>query len=383
MQFLRLSIILGALSAVAVGQDCSNTCPGITCSDGVSPVCTASGYWVCPCTIQNDGAADSTCYQTSDCGEQGYTCVESCCVYAADCSDGACLTASDCGEDTEDWSCPEGCCVYSDNDGCAPPYNYDYLSADGCSCALGDDCQSGSCSYSECTDDDNDDGGGCGPQYNGSYQNANGCACDFNSDCQSGDCEGTICESDDPVVIDLSGAGFALTNAQGGVKFDFFDVGKPIQMAWTAAGADVGWLALDRNGNGKIDDGAELFSNMTPQPPAPLGKKVGFRALAIYDLPANGGNGDGLIDKRDAVFSKLLVWVDKNHNGVSDPGELLTMEQAGIQSISLSIALSTWVDAYGNQFRYRSKIAFTGGVPATDQYVYDVILVTANTPAKK
>jgi hypothetical protein len=59
------------------------------------------------------------------------------------------------------------------------------------------------------------------------------------------------------------------------------------------------------------------------------------------------------------------------------------MEKAGIQSISLSVGLSTWVDAYGNKFRYRSKIAFTGGVPASDQYVYDVILVTANTPAKK
>jgi hypothetical protein len=60
------------------------------------------------------------------------------------------------------------------------------------------------------------------------------------------------------------------------------------------------------------------------------------------------------------------------------------MQQAGIQSISLSYGLSKWVDAYGNQFRYRSKITFSVGVPAGDQYVYDVILVgappTTDTP---
>jgi hypothetical protein len=103
----------------------------------------------------------------------------------------------------------------------------------------------------------------------------------------------------------------------------------------------------------------------------------GFKALAVYDLPANGGNGDGVIDKKDAVFSKLLVWVDFNHNGVSDPGELLTMEQAGIQSISLKYADSEWTDAYGNRFRYRSQITFSRSIPATDRYVYDVVLVTA------
>jgi hypothetical protein len=184
------------------------------------------------------------------------------------------------------------------------------------------------------------------------------------------ECDG----GEDPIIVDLSGAGFRLTGVQNGVKFDFFGKGRPLQMAWTVAGANAGWLALDRNGNGQIDNGAELFSNVTPQPGRP---KLGFRALAVYDQPANGGNGDGVIDRRDAVFPKLLVWVDKNHNGVSDPGELLTMQQAGIQSISLDYTLSSWVDSFGNQFRYRGKIAFTDGVPAGDQYVYDVLLGTA------
>jgi hypothetical protein len=195
-------------------------------------------------------------------------------------------------------------------------------------------------------------------------------------DCVSDECFGNECMSFDPIIVDLSGAGFPLTSGKSGVKFDFLNGQTATQMAWTSAGSHAGWLALDRNGNGRIDDGAELFTNVTPQP---VGKTPpnGFKALAVYDLPANGGNGDGVIDKKDAVFSKLLVWVDFNHNGVSDPGELLTMEQAGIQSISLKYADSEWTDAYGNRFRYRSQITFSRSIPATDRYVYDVVLVTA------
>jgi len=75
---------------------------------------------------------------------------------------------------------------------------------------------------------------------------------------------------------------------------------------------------------------------------------MGFRALALYDDPANGGNHDGVIDQKDSIFSSLRVWVDKNHNGITDPGELLTMQQAGIQSISIHYNDSHWTDAYGN-----------------------------------
>jgi hypothetical protein len=181
--------------------------------------------------------------------------------------------------------------------------------------------------------------------------------------------------SDDPIIVDLSGNGFPLTSAQNGVKFDFLGNGSLTQMAWTAPGANAGWLALDRNGNGQIDNGAELFSNVTPQPGP--GPKLGFRALAVYDQPANGGNGDGVIDQRDAVFSHLLVWVDKNHDGISEPGELLTMDQAGISAISLDYQNKKWVDAYGNQFRYRAKIVLGGHGQGPDHWAYDVTLVTA------
>lgn len=159
-----------------------------------------------------------------------------------------------------------------------------------------------------------------------------------------------------------------------GVNFDFSGTGKPIRLSWTTAGWEGGFLALDRNGNGLIDNASELFSNLTPQPATPGKVGNGFLALAVYDLPANGGNGDGWIDAQDAIFSKLLVWVDKNHNGISEPGELLTLKQAGIQAISLKYSLSKWKDAYGNTFRYSAQ-SRTNTSP--NQVVYDVLLQPA------
>ena len=191
--------------------------------------------------------------------------------------------------------------------------------------------------------------------------------------CDTSQGSGTCVWEADPIIVDLDGAGFPLTDVRNGVKFDFFGKGA-VRLSWIAKGADVGWLALDRNGNGRISNGAELFSNVTPQPdPKPMAK-IGFRALAVYDQRANGGNGDGWIDNKDAVYSQLRIWVDKNHNGVSDPGELLTLKQAGIQAISVHFETSHWTDANGNLFRYRSQVVFDKDKKETGRYVYDVIL---------
>lgn len=181
------------------------------------------------------------------------------------------------------------------------------------------------------------------------------------------------CCSPSPVLVDVSGDGFDLTDAQGGVRFDIRGDGKPLQVSWTAPGSDDAWLALDRDGNGTIDSGAELFGNFTEQVPSP--RPNGFRALARFDQPEKGGNGDRVIDSRDAVFSSLRLWQDANHNGVSEVGEMKALASLRVVSFSLDYTPSLRRDAHGNQFRYRAPVNIDDGRLLVGRWAWDVFLV--------
>ncbi|WP_105439700.1 DUF5801 repeats-in-toxin domain-containing protein [Neorhizobium sp. T25_13] len=127
----------------------------------------------------------------------------------------------------------------------------------------------------------------------------------------------------DPIILDLDHNGFAFTYLEDGVKFDINADGKLDQVAWTKTD---GILAYDVDGNGKIDNGSEIF---TPNF-AGGAHAGGMAALSTLDV-----NHDGKIDASDTGFDKLLVWQDANGNGVSDEGELKGLNDYGITGISL------------------------------------------------
>lgn len=165
-----------------------------------------------------------------------------------------------------------------------------------------------------------------------------------------------------PLVLDLGDNGVQPTGVAEGVSFNLLGSGK-LRTAWVQG--DDALLVLDRNGNGRIDSGAELFGEATDIGGARADN--GFAALAALDRPMEGGNGNGLLETGDLIFSELRLWSDRNRDGISQPAELMTLSEAGIRHIELTPTSSSSgtsdnvTDSYGNDLSLRGSFTRMDG----------------------
>jgi hypothetical protein len=166
-------------------------------------------------------------------------------------------------------------------------------------------------------------------------------------------------------MILLDPGGLRLSSVEAGVYFDISARGVRGLVAWPVDGTSA-FLALDRNANGRIDDGSELFGNSTRLMSGAWASH-GYEALREFD-----SNGDGRITATDPIYWYLLLWSDAQRNGTCAATELITVESAGITEISLDARESRRHDEWGNEFRFRSLVrALT---PPNVRYSYDVFL---------
>ena len=198
-----------------------------------------------------------------------------------------------------------------------------------------------------------------------------GCPPGYTKDCQ-GDQQPSAencncCVNVSPIVIDTARDGFRFSNARGGTLFDINGYGFTMWVAWPTD-ADDAWLFLDRDGNGMVDSGAELFGNTTPLADG-TNPEHGYLALAELD-----SNRDGWITRSDARFSDLRLWHDRNRNGLSEAGELVPLLRDGIEALSTDAKLSRRVDEHGNKFAFRARVRHLTAPRVT--FSYDVFPTT-------
>ena len=155
-----------------------------------------------------------------------------------------------------------------------------------------------------------------------------------------------------PIVIDLGNNGINLGPAGTGIYFDMDANGTRDHLQWVQRGGDEGFLALDRSGNGIVDDGAELFGVGTPLVLEGRNAPNVFVGLAQYDSRQLGGNDDGLITEADAIWPQLRIWLDANADGVSTRDEIRTMKGSGLTALETIPKIRKYVDAAGNVIPY-------------------------------
>jgi hypothetical protein len=166
-----------------------------------------------------------------------------------------------------------------------------------------------------------------------------------------------------PIVINFAKSAFQFTSPQAGVYFDLSSSGTKQQIGWTEADSDVAFLVRGTN----VLNGAQLFGNLNPQAPAlfPDESANGYRALRLFDV-----NGDRQIGAADTLFGELRLWFDRNHNGISEAGEIETLAARGVRGISLEYVEIGKRDQYGNLHRQRAKVELVDGSTRWSTDVY-------------
>jgi hypothetical protein len=155
-----------------------------------------------------------------------------------------------------------------------------------------------------------------------------------------------------PLLLDLAGDGIELSPASEGVRFDLHNHG-PVRTAWPRGSGDA-LLAMDRDGDGLIRSGRELFGEGS----AADGRlaRDGFEALALLDRPDHGGNGNFLVDREDLMFDQLVLWTDGDLDGVCRPGELRSLADAGVAALEVRGRVGARVlDSGGNDLSLRAR----------------------------
>ena len=178
-----------------------------------------------------------------------------------------------------------------------------------------------------------------------------------------------------PILLDLDSNGFHLVGLEEGVDFDMDGDGVVERLGWTRGDQLDAFLCNDRNGNGLIDDGTELFGNFTPL--AGGGRAAnGYLAVRELDTPALGGNGDGYLNEADSGFHALCLWIDLDHDGATDEGELTSLTEMGVLEVEHEYTVTRRRDRHGNLFALKSRgwMEGSGGSERRLQ-TYDVFFV--------
>jgi hypothetical protein len=173
-------------------------------------------------------------------------------------------------------------------------------------------------------------------------------------------------------VINFDRGAYRLAGVNAPVLFDIDATGTSRSIGWTAQGADEAFLWLDRNGNGRVDDGSELFGTATKLLNGVTAKN-GFIPLAEFD-----DDGDGTISSADGVWPRLLLWRDLNHDAMSQADEITPIDRGPIMAISLSYHWVGHHDQYGNRFQYQSKVSFHKDHKPPVAPIYDIFFAPVN-----